>query len=580
MIKKQNMYTAQENVRIAIAMLKEYGVRKIVVSPGGTNIPVSQAVQEDPFFECYSIPDERSAMYFAIGLHLKTGEIIATSCTSAQATRNYVPGLTEAFYKHVPIIALTTSKLERYAYQDYMQAPDQCSLPKDCVKRSFDLPPITDENTRALCILNAKSALLEVLHGSQGPVQLNLRISDNQQGLFEDVSLPAFPKVKRYMAWDDWDDIALENKRVLVVVGEHRTFSEKQIKALEGFCERYNTCVYVNNISNYKGKYAVQGNLLVYCGGMSKLQPEIVITIGGQTGDYGLFGALCQLNNMEHWRVSEGGGMVDTYGKLTKIFECPDFFFFDKICSNKDKLDEHKYYNEWKKLNEAIDYETELPFSNLYAAQQLYKLIPGNSTVNFAIHNSLRSWNFFPLNARTQGYSTVAAFGIDGGTSMLIGESMCTDELCFMITGDLAFFYDMNALGIRHIKNNLRILLVNNDGGVEFRFLTNGWREDVHIDKYISARGHNGSAKGWADTCGFKYISARTKEEFSMLKEEFVSENDKPILFEIFVSFEDEFAARNKLSSINSQHTSKTKQILKNIVGKEKIYEIKSKLKK
>lgn len=174
----------------------------------------------------------------------------------------------------------------------------------------------------------------------------------------------------------------------------------------------------------------------------------------------------------------------------------------------------------------------------------------------------------------------MAAFGIDGGTSMLIGESMCTDELCFMITGDLAFFYDMNSLGIRHIKNNIRILLVNNDGGVEFKFLTNGWNEDVHIDKYISARGHNGTAKGWAETCGFKYISARTKEEFKGLEKDFVSKNGKPILFEIFVSFEDEVAARNKLSSINSQNAGKAKQILKSIIGKEMIYEIKSKLKK
>lgn len=574
------MYTIQENVRIAVAVLKEYGVRKFVVSPGGTNIPVVQAVQEDSFFDCYSIPDERSAMYFAIGLHMRTGEVVATSCTSAQATRNYVPGLTEAFYKHVPIIALTTSKLERYNYQDYMQAPDQCSLPRDSVKHSFDMPSITDEDTRALCILNAKSAILEALHGNPGPVQLNLRISDKQQGKFEDVSLPIFQKVKRYMAWDCWDDLVLEGKRVLVVIGEHLAFTAEQQASLENFCERHNASVYVNNLSNYNGKYAIQGNLLVFCGGLSKLQPEIVITIGGQTGDYGLFGALCRLDGIEHWRVSEDGNLVDTYGKLTKIFECPDFFFFDKVSRNKDVIKEHTYYDEWKKLNDGIEYETDLPFSNLYAAQQLHKSIPENSTINFAIHNSLRSWNFFPLNSNVQGYSTVAAFGIDGGTSMLIGESMCTDELCFMITGDLAFFYDMNSLGIRHIKNNIRILLVNNDGGVEFKFLTSGWHEDVHINKYISARGHNGTAKGWAETCGFKYISARTKEEFKSLEKDFVSKNEKPILFEIFVSFEDEVAARNKLSSINSQNAGAAKRILKSIIGKEMIYEIKSKLKK
>ena len=574
------MYTIQENVRIAIAILKEYGVRKIVVSPGGTNIPVAQAVQEDPFFECYSIPDERSAMYFALGLYLKTGEAIATSCTSAQATRNYVPGLTEAFYKHVPIIALTTSKLERYNYQEYMQAPDQCSLPKDCVKHSFDMPPITDENTRALCVLNAKSAILEALHGIPGPVQLNLRISDNQQGKFENVPLPTFPIVKRYMAWDDWNDFDLCGKRVLIVVGEHLAFTSKQQVSLDEFCERHNACVYVNNLSNYNGRYAIHGNLLVFCGGLSKLKPEIVITIGGQTGDYNLFGALCKLNDIEHWRVSEDGNLVDTYGKLTKIFECPDYFFFAKVSENKDVIKEHEYYNEWKRLNDEIEYDIDLPFSNLYAAQQLHKMLPEHSTINFAIHNSLRSWNFFPLNANVHGYSTVAAFGIDGGTSMLIGESMCTDELCFIITGDLAFFYDMNSLGIRHIKNNVRILLVNNNGGVEFKFLTSGWNEDVHIDKYISARGHNGTAKGWAETCGFKYISARTKEEFISLEKEFVSRSEKPILFEIFVSFEDEVAARNKLSSINSQHSGKAKQILKNLIGKEMVYEKKSRIKK
>ena len=120
----ESLYTIQENVRIVISLLKQYNIRHIVVSPGGTNIPISQAVQEDSFFKCYSVPDERSAMYFAIGLHLQTGEVIATSCTSAQATRNYVPGLTEAFYKHTPILAITTAKLGRFQYQYYMQAPD------------------------------------------------------------------------------------------------------------------------------------------------------------------------------------------------------------------------------------------------------------------------------------------------------------------------------------------------------------------------------------------------------------------------------------------------------------------------
>lgn len=43
------MYTIQENVRVVISLLKEYNIKHIVISPGGTNIPITQAVQDDSF---------------------------------------------------------------------------------------------------------------------------------------------------------------------------------------------------------------------------------------------------------------------------------------------------------------------------------------------------------------------------------------------------------------------------------------------------------------------------------------------------------------------------------------------------
>lgn len=346
------MYTIQENVRIVIALLKQYGIKHVVVSPGGTNIPITLAVQNDSFFKCYSIPDERSAMYFAIGLHLQTGEIIATSCTSAQATRNYVPGLTEAYYKHTPILAITTSKLERFQYQEYMQAPDQCSLPKDAVKATFDLPPVTDENTRAQVYHNATEAILETQHRSPGPIQLNIRIIDTLQGKFEDVELPKVKSLKRFMAWDEWNGCNLDGKKVLIVVGEHRPFTERQQKAIDNFCNGCNVAVYVNHLSNYHGKYSVQANLLVSCGGFSQLKPDVLITIGGQTGDYAIYGALQGLGSAEHWRIAEDGAFVDTYDHLTHIFECPDFYFFERMTS-KNSIP-HDYYERWTALNQTM----------------------------------------------------------------------------------------------------------------------------------------------------------------------------------------------------------------------------------
>lgn len=563
------MYNIQENVRIVVSLLKEYGIHHIVLNPGGTNIPIVQAVQDDPFFHCYSVVDERSAMYFAVGLYLQTGEVIATSCTSAQATRNYIPGLTEAFYKHIPIVAITTSKLERYSYQQYMQAPDQTSLPVDSVKKSYDLPPVKDENTRVVCCRLAKDAILEATHGNPGPVQINLRISDCENCKFENIELPMIRKVKRYMLWDEWDDVELSGKRILIVVGEHRPFTEKQKKALNKFTESYDCMVYTNHLSNYHGEYSINANLLISCGGLrqEELKPDLIITIGGQTGDYSIYGALNNcIGNAEHWRVCEDGKLVDTYNCLTKIFECPFDIFFEKLYLKIEST--HDYYEKWHSFVVQLNKDVELPLSNLYAAQQLSNKIPDGSIMNFAILNSLRCWSYFDLKKSIICYSNVAAFGIDGCTSMLIGESVNTDELCFLVTGDLAFFYDMNALGIRHIKNNVRILLINNNEGAEFGFMTNKWSYKPDIHPYISAKGHYSSAKGWAEECGFKYISASTKEDFIQYENTFVSKSDTPIVFEVFTKSEDEVKAKailfnnNDLRSIEDKFKSTAKKII------------------
>ena len=574
------MYTIQENVRVVISLLKQYGIRHIVISPGGTNIPITQAVQDDPFFKCYSVVDERSAMYFAIGIYLQTGEIVATSCTSAQATRNYVPGLTEAFYKHAPILAITTSKLECFQYQEYMQAPDQCSLPVDSIKHCYDLPPITDENTRRQVIHNAKEAMLELTHRTSGPIQLNIRIVDAQQGMFEDVKLPRISSLKRYMAWDTWDDIDLLGKRILVVVGEHRPFDARQQKALDTFCDHFNVAVYTNHLSNYHGAYSISANLLISSGGWHTLKPDLLITIGGQTGDYSLYIALQSLGDAEHWRISEDGAYVDTYGHLTRIYECPDYFFFENV--DRERQEEHTYFAEWASLNSMLKYDVELPFSNAYVAQQLHNAIPEHSIMNFAILNSLRSWSYFPLSDNIQGFANVAAFGIDGCNSMLFGESMNTDNLCFIVTGDLAYFYEMNALGIRDIRNNVRVLVINNGGGAEFKILTRHWKNAPNVEKFISANGHYGSTKGWAESCGFKYLSASNKAEFLQVSSEFVALSDSPIIFEIFTTEENDvlgdktLVESNKIFSVSD----KMKKLLSGVVGEKGVDVIKTLVKK
>ena len=90
-------YTIERNVQIVIALLKAHGIRKVVASPGTTNMTFIGSIQQDPFFQIWSSVDERSAAYIACGLAAESGEPVVISCTGATASRNYMPGLTEAY---------------------------------------------------------------------------------------------------------------------------------------------------------------------------------------------------------------------------------------------------------------------------------------------------------------------------------------------------------------------------------------------------------------------------------------------------------------------------------------------------
>ena len=329
-------------------------------------------------------------------------------------------------------------------------------------------------------------------------------------------------------------------------------------------------CVYTNHLSNYNGKYTVNANLLLTSMKQEQLQdlkPDIVLSFGGQTGDYPLYKFLYKLNADETVErcVSEDGEVIDTYDKLTRIYQCDIEQFFLNF-TKKDNAD-HSYYEKWEALKKAENVHVDVPFSNVYAAQRLHTMIPNNSYLNFAILNSLRVWNLFEIHSSIQCYSNVGAFGIDGGLSTLIGESITTDQLCFMITGDLAFYYDMNCLAIRHIKNNVRILLVNNNGGIEFKLQN---KDNKSIDRYIAASGHFQDARGWAETCGFKYFCAKTKNEFDSLLQTFIQKSDKPILLEMFVSDSDEAVAYKTIVEQNTLREPKDilKSSLKTIAKK------------
>ena len=230
----------------------------------------------------------------------------------------------------------------------------------------------------------------------------------------------------------------------------------------------------------------------------------------------------------------------------------------------------------------------EIPFSNIWIASVMSKKLPENSVIHFGILNSLRAWNFFEIPMSVRSYSNVGGFGIDGGLSTLLGASFVNkDKLYF---GNLAFFYDINSLGNRHVGNNVRIMLINNGKGTEFRHYTHpGSKFEDRADDFIAAGGHYGNkskalVKHYAEDLGFDYLCASSKEEFLSEYEFFVDKktHNSPVIFEVFTKHDDESNALKAINTIMFENPGvmkalkhSTTQAIKNVIGPDVVKAIK-----
>lgn len=550
------MYTDDRNAQIVLALLKEYNIKKIVVSPGITNVPIAGSVQYDPFFEVYSVVDERSAAYFATGLAFESGEPVVISCTGATASRNYLPALTEAYYRNLPIIALTSQRFNG-DYDDLEpQLTNRTVSQKDVKRISINLPIIKDNRDVKNQILEVNKALTLATVKGGGPVHINLLVDSL---LFTTQVLPNIPKIDFVTSENLLDaDIttklssSLKDKKIGLLIGAHRKFTQKELQAVESFIETYDVAVFCDHTANYHGKNKI---LLSHVSDLKYIacRPEVVIDIGSIIGSYS---AKKIFSNSMSWRISEDGVFHQRYGKLCKQFDCSEHMFF-KTLANKEIKSNHEYYNTVTQEIGGGVHIPELPLSNAFLCSVISQHLPAGTSLHLSILNSLRNMNYFELDKSIDSVSNVGGFGIDGPVSTLVGQSMANhNRLYFGLIGDLAFFYDMNALGIRHIRNNLRIILISNGLGVEFRLSRS--LEPVFGEKtneYIAAQGHFSSAKGWVESMNFEYLSARNKSEFLEHSEQFfhadVNYFNKPVLLEVFTTIQDEQEALNLIRESN-----------------------------
>lgn len=548
------MYTSLKNVQILISLLKQYNIRHIVISPGTREAPLAHSVETDSDFKCYSVVDERSAGYFALGLSEALNEPVCLACTSSTAACNYMPAIQEAYNRNIQLVALTADRDQYRIYQMEDQMINQVDMYRGYVQHYIDVPVVRGRREIFYCERIINEAFW-VLKKEKKPIQINYRVTDI--GDFSVKELPLFRKIDRIEnlenteEWEPYRQILQKRNKVLVLFGQsYSQDKEKLVKLLCKFQEKYNCVIsydYTANVQDDRLLQTVPVTETITPEDFKNYMPEIVITMG--THNWTFIKQLLAYNagNFEHWRVFPDGRIMDMSNSIKKVFAYTAEEFIENMIENVFTQNNMEYFNLWKQKLKSIKYP-DLEFSNFYAIKKLTSYIPSESILHLSILNSTRLANFFELNNSIKCFSNLGADGIDGCLSTFLGQSQVTDKLSFLIIGDLSFQYDLNAI-LDQLKSNQRIMIINNFAGSEF--YTNFDINKVEtLGKHIAAD-HKTVLKSAAEMADIKYLSASNMEQLETALREFVNNSEKPIVLEVFTNAEKDSEILKKFYRMN-----------------------------
>ena len=512
------MFSTKKNVLQLLSLLKAHSIKRFVVSPGSRHIPIVLSMESDPFFELYSVVDERSASFFALGLIQRFEEPVGVICTSGTASAN-----SEAYYQELPLLVLTADRLPCLLDQHEDQMIHQSTMYVNVTKYVANLPVVNtlqDEwyNNRLI-----NEALLELNHHGTGPVQINIPVADHMDD-FTVTELPWQRKINRYdlsVPEEFWKKIAnrLSDKKIIIVCGEGNPLKEVELKALDSFCQKFDCIILSDKISNCHHRYAVENTFptlqAMSHGDVEETIPDVIISIRSNYSfnpEFKSFVKRCASTKIENWYVSASGKIIDPFQCLTDVFEMNEFIFFSKISQAKeDILINHQYAELWTIISSSIE-EPIVPYGHIYTIGKFLNNIPDNCILHLSNSNSVRIAQLYSISPSIEVHCNRGTDGIDGCMSTMVGYASGTDKPVFLMIGDLTFFYDMNALWNRQLGKNVRIILSNNDGGAIMHMPKRPELATSLLPNYISAQ-HHTSAKAWVEDRGFTYLSAHNEKE-------------------------------------------------------------------
>ncbi len=524
-------YLAQQIIATTIAK----GIKHVVISPGSRNAPLTIGFTNHSEVKTYSVVDERCAAFFALGIAQQTKEPVAIVCTSGSALLNYYPAVSEAFYSDIPLVVISADRPKHMIDIGDGQTIRQENVFQNHIEASLNLVANKEQ-------LDDISKCIDQAIIRRGPVHINAPFDeplyDTQTNLMH-VDMDRLALNEEPLDVDYLDKFAQKwnsTKKKVVLIGVNTPSELLQVQ-MEKIIQDPSVIVLTETTSNLHHECFINSIDKIISPlsdeELKQLQPDVLLTLGGLVVSKRIKQFLRKYKPKHHWHVDLKTG-YDSYQCLEKHFKIsPELFFSQFFFLTKDSKSD--YQSNWLEIKEKRKQKHKqfidgCLYSDLKVFDSILRSIPDGTNLQFSNSSIIRYSQLFDLNKSLQVNCNRGTSGIDGSTSTAIGAAVSVENQTVLITGDVSFFYDSNALWNAYIPKDFRIILLNNDGGGIFKFIP-GPKESNALPYFETP--HGLSADKLCSMFDIEYTLVNSIDEFDYIKKQFFEVSDKPKLMEI-----------------------------------------------
>ena len=540
-------YSNIPSAQAVVSHCKARGIENIVISPGSRNAPLTLGFTNDSYFKCFSVVDERSAGFFALGIAQQLQSPVVVLCTSGSALLNYYPAVAEAFYSDIPLVVLSADRpkykidigdgqtirqdgvFDRHIGYTALLKQDAVHSTEEQMRWNFLPGNASHDNIQNLQIEiqnfndDELNRAFEVMNDSKLPIHINVPFEEPLYGMIENASYQ--PQIrfrergadKEFVDRGEMIDIWNESDKKLIITGVLHPGSLPQ-QVLDHWAKDPSISVltettsnlafpeFINSIDSVIAPIELASN---HEDIFQDLKPDLVVTLGGLIVSKKIKAFLRNWQPKDHWHINEKKA-YNTFMALTRHVDHHPGEFFGKFLP-QTKVRQSGYKEIWKLANEGqkknrASYLKEKPFSDLLVFDQIIKALPQSHQLQLANSSTIRYTQLFDLDPSLRVFCNRGTSGIDGSTSTAVGAALYYNEPTVLITGDLSFLYDINGLWNDYIRPDFRIIVINNGGGGIFRILP-GRKSDESFERFFETA-HQGSFDKICENFDLEYYKA------------------------------------------------------------------------